>query len=418
MPKGHIPSHEVGARARVRLIKPTAMEVPLGLAAAQQQGRGATSNENVDFGPPDPRLAARLVREARKHGCVLREGSELFFAREHARFGNVLANEEYFQTALQHYWHAFVIAAENWAGKGKDVRLLPDVERLNLFKATLPVSSTTQFRSLHRHRSPPIENVDFGARDPRWVKQLLKEARENVGVLRKGSELVDARDHTRSGNVLANEEYFQIALQHYWHAFVITAEYWSGKGKDVGLFSDIGKVASILGNDYIPYMERAVVIKSAAELLSRIYPSQDVTEALDYLAAQRVARETTGRATAEQRVALKHAKATAKWQPPSVSLPGGLAWPTEQFEDSPEFKTQGGIVRHLERVWKPVIATGVINMALLRAFYPSTAGALDSLKARARRPRRKAASLPRDLEIPLVKAGSGRRRLRSEITPK
>lgn len=137
-------------------------------------------------------------------------------------------------------------------------------------------------------------------------------------------------------------------------------------------------------------------------------------KALEREAAQ-AARETTGLAPAElraastraRREARETAKAHVEWRPPSVPLRKGLRWPTEQFEGSPEYRKRGGIVRHLARVWKPLITAGVIDMALLRDFYPSTAGGIDRFKHNKGRERR---PLPDDLDIPLLKAGSGRRR--------
>ena len=44
----------------------------------------------------------------------------MIFVRQHVQFGNVLANEEYLQTALRHYRHALQITEENWQGQGRD----------------------------------------------------------------------------------------------------------------------------------------------------------------------------------------------------------------------------------------------------------------------------------------------------------
>lgn len=128
---------------------------------------------------------------------------------------------------------------------------------------------------------------------------------------------------------------------------------------------------------------------------------------------QAAAGETTERAPAGLRAASMRARRESRavtaqqdWQPPSVRLPAGLQWPREQFEGSPEYQKTGGIVRHLDRVWKPLIAAGVIDMALLRNFYPSTARGIDRFK-------HNNGGEPRslgDLDIRLLKAGSGRRR--------
>ena len=157
--------------------------------------------------------------------------------------------------------------------------------------------------------------------------------------------------------------------------------------------------------------DKANIIKAAADLLSTVYPAYDVRKALEDLAAN-AARETTGRATTMARAASRRARREARagsrhqdWQPPSVRLPNGLKWPTEQFNSSPEYKKKGGITRHLERVWKPLIAARAVDMSLLRLFYPSTARAIDSFKYNDGGDRRE---LRRDLDIPLLKAGSGR----------
>ena len=84
-------------------------------------------------------------------------------------------------------------------------------------------------------------------------------------------------------------------------------------------------------------------------------------------------------------------------------LPRGLRWPTELFDQSPHFQKRGGIERHLDEVWRPLIKAGVVDMAVLRTFYPSTAHAIDSLRKRGRK-------LPPDLTVPQVSPGSGRRR--------
>jgi hypothetical protein len=144
-----------------------------------------------------------------------------------------------------------------------------------------------------------------------------------------------------------------------------------------------------------------------------------VTETLEGLRAK-ATRETTDRAPAKLRAASMRARREARagagdnvWQSPSVRLPSPLKWPIEQFDGSPEYHKKGGIVRHLERVWKPLIVAGAIDMALLRQFYPSTARAIDSFKYnKGGEPR----SLD-DLDIPLLKPGSGRHRRSVTLVP-
>jgi len=96
-------------------------------------------------------------------------------------------------------------------------------------------------------------------------------------------------------------------------------------------------------------------------------------------------------------------------------LPGGLKWPQEQFETSPEFQKRGGICRHLERVWKPLILKGVVDMPILREFYPSTAKAIDSYKSRGVLRNGIPCSLPSDIDVPLGKPGSGRTKVNAGL---
>ena len=119
--------------------------------------------------------------------------------------------------------------------------------------------------------------------------------------------------------------------------------------------------------------------------------------------ASAAARVTTKRAKAEPRPKLvkKVKKAVLPKLPP---LPKGLKWPKLHFDQSPEFQKHGGIVRHLDKVWRRLIEARAVDMSVLRAFYPSTAQGIDSL-------RKRGGKLPDDLEIPHVQLGSGRRRV-------
>jgi hypothetical protein len=69
-----------------------------------------------DFGKRDARYAELLWREAAERGVM----GEMIFVRRHVICGNVLANEEYYQTSLRHYRNALAITEEWWAGKGRD----------------------------------------------------------------------------------------------------------------------------------------------------------------------------------------------------------------------------------------------------------------------------------------------------------
>jgi tetratricopeptide (TPR) repeat protein len=73
-------------------------------------------------------------------------------------------------------------------------------------------------------------------------------------------------------------------------------------------------------------------------------------------------------------------------------LPDGLSWPQEDFDQSTEFGKRGGLVRYL-KVWKPLIAAGVIDMPTLRKFYPKAAKAVDNHRQ----------GLPAELTIPTIK---------------
>jgi hypothetical protein len=106
--------------------------------------------------------------------------------------------------------------------------------------------------------------------------------------------------------------------------------------------------------------------------------------------------------------ARREARATTEheWKPPSFALPNGLKWPVEQYDQSREYRKPDGILHHLERLWKPIIAAEAIDMPTLRAFYASTAKAIDNFKHNNGRPR----YLPAELDVPVVQTGSGRRR--------
>jgi hypothetical protein len=104
--------------------------------------------------------------------------------------------------------------------------------------------------------------------------------------------------------------------------------------------------------DYIDdEMDAALDIELAEAILCRVYPAEDVKEALKYLAAK-AARETTSPATADPR--------------PDAAAPtpgNDLEWPSEKWKDSPE-KIRGrknGIVNFLKREWEPFIkASGTV----------------------------------------------------------
>jgi hypothetical protein len=96
------------------------------------------------------------------------------------------------------------------------------------------------------------------------------------------------------------------------------------------------------------------------------------------------------------------------------SLPDGLIWPTEHFDKSREYrkheKNGGGIVNHLDRVWRKIIAVQAVDMPLLRTFYPSTVKGIDEYRYQTVRKTGERRSLPPDLDVPVVQSGSGRRR--------
>jgi hypothetical protein len=128
----------------------------------------------------------------------------------------------------------------------------------------------------------------------------------------------------------------------------------------------------------------------------------------------------SARAATRRVVTEAHARYDAKnhvWEPPPYALPTGLRWPKEQFDQSSEFRKRGGIVRHLDRVWRLIIAAKAIDMPTLRAFYPSTASAIDDFKYRGIRSGGEARSLPLDLDIPLVQPRTERRRQTGAAPP-
>ena len=130
---------------------------------------------------------------------------------------------------------------------------------------------------------------------------------------------------------------------------------------------------------------------------------------------KRAAREATQRVKAANRQAKADARATGskdEWKSPLLPLPEGLKWPTEHFDQSAEYQKKGGIIRHLERVWKPLVTAGVVDMPILRAFYPSTAQGIDNYRHAGVQTRKtgEARELPPDLNIPLGQPGSGRQK--------
>jgi tetratricopeptide (TPR) repeat protein len=163
----------------------------------------------------------------------------------------------------------------------------------------------------------------------------------------------------------------------------------------------LADIAGVLASSGLPRTEWPNVLRIAIDRVATSARS---------LPDEVVARRTvmTRRARVEARVRQKMPE--TQWRPPSVPLPKGLKWPEEQFDQSPEFRKHGGIVRHLDRVWRPLIAAGVIDMQILRTFYPSTAGAIDDFKHRSMRQAGEPRPMPDDLDIPLAQPGSGRRK--------
>jgi tetratricopeptide (TPR) repeat protein len=149
----------------------------------------------------------------------------------------------------------------------------------------------------------------------------------------------------------------------------------------------------------------------ADDALKSGVPLAEFRDAIKKLAAKAgtTARETTGRATAKPRPKLIRRKVVVTTTAALPPLPKGLKWPKEHFDQSPYFQKHGGIVRHLDEVWRRHIEAGVVDMAVLRAFYPSTALGVDRLRKRRDLETGERLRLPPDLDIPQVSPGSGRR---------
>src|SRR6185437_1946178 len=140
--------------------------------------------------------------------------------------------------------------------------------------------------------------------------------------------------------------------------------------------------------------DAAKAIKPAADFYG--LQVEDVRKALEELAA-RAARSATARGKAEPEPArTKLVKKIKTAIPPKLPpLRQGLKWPKLHFDKSPDFQKRGGIVHHLNKVWRPLIEAGAVDMSVLRTFYPSTAQAIDGL-------RKRGSELPPDLYIPHV----------------
>jgi len=149
-----------------------------------------------DFGKRDAKYAERLWREAATVG-VIRKGSDRASIRQHVICGNVLANEEYYQTALRHYRHALAITEALWSGKGRDADFVfpgepvytgtdgghvEDAERNTAQELTKPAGNTRENTGgvgarLLRELSPDqiaavLEESPLGHAMKRYEKQL------------------------------------------------------------------------------------------------------------------------------------------------------------------------------------------------------------------------------------------------------
>jgi tetratricopeptide (TPR) repeat protein len=124
--------------------------------------------------------------------------------------------------------------------------------------------------------------------------------------------------------------------------------------------------------------------------------------------------ETTARtklasAKAKRRPKLIRRKVVVTTTAALPPLPKGLKWPKEHFDQSLHFQRRGGIVRHLDEVWRRHIEARMVDMAVLRAFYPSTALGIDRFRKKKDPETGERLQLPPDLDIPQVSPGSGRR---------
>jgi hypothetical protein len=77
--------------------------------------------ESDGFGVRNPALARLLRQQAESDTGVLKLGGELFFARQHAHNGHVLANEGDVELAVAHYYLGLQIAKECWGVNVADV---------------------------------------------------------------------------------------------------------------------------------------------------------------------------------------------------------------------------------------------------------------------------------------------------------
>jgi hypothetical protein len=131
----------------------------------------------------------------------------------------------------------------------------------------------------------------------------------------------------------------------------------------------LGKTPSPEAGDTSPFRmeDKAAIVQTAAELLSRVYSAEDVREALESLAANDAAREITARATTTRRPVA--AATTKRKRGPRVKSNPALPGRAPEFY---EFRARrpelGGrkenIIQFIERVYKPW--RGIFTRAHLR----------------------------------------------------
>ena len=111
-------------------------------------------------------------------------------------------------------------------------------------------------------------------------------------------------------------------------------------------------------------------------------------------------RDKTERNAALAREILGRVSKGAAKLPP---LPVGMAWPNETYAEAHRRRREG-IVQFLERVWQPLVLTGLVDLRTLRARDPSAAkGAFDNFKRRIDPTTGQPGRLPPHLDIPTKK---------------
>jgi uncharacterized protein affecting Mg2+/Co2+ transport len=97
-------------------------------------------------------------------------------------------------------------------------------------------------------------------------------------------------------------------------------------------------------------------------------------------------------------------------------LPEGLSWPTEKFGTSPEARSRDGIIRFLERVWRPLIEAGYAERRIVVKIDPTVTSGISTYE-RSRFGSRRIPAHLRFLTVSEAKALRAHGKIERRITP-